>query len=425
MGILDRALARMGYQPTPEVRAGLEDPTVPVSSGDFLRFFGLGSTNLAAVTVDSALTVPAVMQAVGFLSRMMAGLPLPAYQEKGGSTEKAERSWQILFNEAPNPEQTSFEFRRLMWQSVFTHGRGLAWIERAPNRPSALWWMDPRHTVVDRTADGRKWYKFAGKAAYPATDVIDVPFMLAEDGLRARSPIAQASKAIQLAIAMGDYGATFFAGGGVPPLALTGPMPAGADAVRKAMAEIQRSVEIARTESRNIVTIPPGYTLTPVGVDPADAQMTDARRFQIEEIARIWGLPPVFLMDLTRGTFSNTEQQDLQLVKHTVTHWATALEQEINLKVFGRQSNRRWVEHNLAGLMRGDFKTRIEALARGVNSGIMKPNEARALENLPAASEPQADQLFIQGATVPISMAGQQTGPLPPPSTDGNDDNGQ
>lgn len=414
MGVIDRTLARWGYVPEPRPEArNINDPTMPVSSHDIMRFFGMGSSSLAPITVDAAMSVPAVLQGVGFLSRMLASLPLPAHLEKvdaagNKSTVPAERRLQILFNEAPNAEQTSFEFRRLFWQSVFTHGRGLAWIERAPSGPMALWWMDPRQTVVERTADGRKWYKFGTLAPYPATDVIDVPFMLRECGLQARSPIDCAGKAIQLAIAMSDYGADFFSGGGVPPLTMTGPMPAGPDARARAMAEINRSIEEAKAAGGKFFKVPPGYELKPVGIDPDKAQMTDARRFQIEEIARVWGLPPVFLMDLTHGTFTNTEQQDLQLVKHTITHWAVALEQEINLKVFGRQSNRRWVEHNMSAVTRGDFKTRMEALARGVQSGIYKPNEARALENLPADEEDAANELFMQGATVPISMAGMQ-----------------
>jgi HK97 family phage portal protein len=133
--------------------------------------------------------------------------------------------------------------------------------------------------------------------------------------------------------------------------------------------------------------------------------MTEARLFQIQEIARIYGLPPAFLQDLSKGTFSNTEQQDLQLVKHTVGQWAKALEDELNLKLFSQRRRARYVRHNLDGLQRGDFKARTEALARAIQTAQLTPNEARLLEERPAKDG--GDSLMIQGATVPIAMAGK------------------
>jgi len=111
-------------------------------------------------------------------------------------------------------------------------------------------------------------------------------------------------------------------------------------------------------------------------------------------------LPPVFLQDLTHGTFSNTEQQDLHFVKHTVKRWVEQTEAEMNLKLFGRNSAQ-YVEFNVDGLLRGDFKTRMEAHATSIQNGIRTPNEVRDIENLPPMDE--GDNLMIQGATVPIA----------------------
>ncbi|WP_286160612.1 phage portal protein [Rhizobium sp. Root651] len=145
------------------------------------------------------------------------------------------------------------------------------------------------------------------------------------------------------------------------------------------------------------------------------------RRFQVEEIARAWQLPPVFLQDLSRATFSNAEQQDLHLVKHLIGQWTKALEDEINLKFFGRSGNGRYVEHNLDGLMRGDFKSRIEGLARAIQTAQITPNEARALENRPAMKD--GNDLLVQGATVPLGQRPLDTGQgrAPPPANDNQD----
>ena len=133
--------------------------------------------------------------------------------------------------------------------------------------------------------------------------------------------------------------------------------------------------------------------------NPTDSQFLDTQRFSIEQIARIYSLPPVFLQDLTHGTFSNTEQQDLHFVKHTVKRWVEQFEQEMNLKFFGRGSDF-YVEFNVDGLLRGDLKTLMEAYATSIQNGIRTPNEVRAIENLP--DKENADDLLIQGATVPL-----------------------
>jgi HK97 family phage portal protein len=133
----------------------------------------------------------------------------------------------------------------------------------------------------------------------------------------------------------------------------------------------------------------------------------------IEQIARIYSIPPTFLQDLTHGTFSNTEQQDLHFTKHTIKRWIEQFEQEMNLKLFGRNSNSQFVEMNVDGLLRGDFKTRMDGYAQGIQNAILTPNEARRRENLP--DDAGGDGLLVQGATVPL---GQQ------PTGSGDDNDG-
>lgn len=391
-----------------EKRATIENPTVPVGAENFLSFFGLGSVGLPNVSIDSALTVPAVEAAVLFLSRTLASLPLHGYRGTDDGPERLTGKIKTVLEENPNPEMDTSKFRRYFWEQVFTGGRGLAWIERNGANIEALWAMEPSRTTVRRQGF-RLIYSFDGMD-YPAEDIIDLPFMLKPNMVNHRGPIAMAAKAIQLSLAMNDYASNFFAGGGIPPLALEGPMPANADAMRRAMGDIKRSIEVAREEQKPVFTIPPGYKLMPVGFDPEKGQMTEARLFQIQEIARAWQMPPTFLQDLSHGTFSNVEQNDIYLVKHLVSQWAIALEGEMNLKIFGRMNGRRYVRHNLDGLMRGDFLSRIDAMARGVNSGQLTPNEGRALEGRPRHANPAADDLFIQGATVPLGTVSNKAG---------------
>lgn len=414
MGWLERLGWPSGPPPFAETRSAPVSPTIVPSASyeEWLAFLGIssGPVQLPPVTIESALRVPAVAQAVNFLSATLASLPLHAY----GANGKIDGELAMLLNEAPNPEWSSFEWRRYTWHQVFTGGRGTSWIERDGVRPVAIWPMEPAKTKVLRK-NGRKFYQFEQREPYPASDVIDLTFMLRPDGLGAYGPIALGRETIGLAIAMNSFAAQFFAGGGVPPLALEGPMPSGPDAFRRATADIQRAIDLARASGSPFFGMPPGHALKPVGTDPDKGQMTEARLFQIQEIARLYGLPPVFLQDLSRGTFSNTEQQDLQLVKHNVAQRARQFEDELNLKLFGQRRRARKVKHNLDGLQRGAFKDRIEALARGVQTAQITPNEARALEE----REPleHGDELYIQGATVPLGSP-PPANPAPAPLND-------
>jgi len=398
MGFLD--VIGWPKTPEPEQRMITAIPGIERVGFDWAAITSLNGIELPIVTTDSALTVPAVLAAVSFLSRSLASLPLHAYRSTQAGGEKISGGIETLIHEAPNSEWTAFKLRQHFWQQVFLGGRGMLWIERAGSNITGLYPIDPTKVTIKRDSMGRTSYQVDGKV-YPAADVIDVPFMLRSNGLDHYSPIVLGAKAIQLALSMSDYGAKFFAGGGVPPLALTGPMPAGPEAMKRALADVQRSIDAAKSSDKPLFPIPPGYELKPVGFDPDKGQMTDARRFSVEEIARIYGLPPVFLQDLTHGTFSNTEQQDLHLVKHLLSQWAEALEEEMNLKLFGQRNGNRYVEHNMDGLLRGDFKTRMEGLARAVQTAILTPDEARTLENRPAMGG-NADKLFMQGATMPI-----------------------
>lgn len=408
----------------------LENPTIAISSGNdaIQEFFGQlikGDVQLPPVTIETALEVPAVWDAVNFLARALANLPLHPYQDAGGDAKRIDGDLAMILDEAPNGEWTSFEWRRYTWQQVFTGGRGLSWIERRGVTPIGIWPMDPTLTTVARI-NGRKVYKFNGKD-YSAADVIDIPFMLKTDQIASYSPILKHRKTIGLAIAMNNFAGNFFGNGGMPPLSLEGPLPSGADSFKRAVADIKRSVDMARAANSAFFAMPPGHSLKQVGIEPDKGQMSEARLFQIQEIARIYGLPPVFLQDLSKGTFANTEQQDLQLVKHLIAHWAKAFEDELNLKLFGQRRRKKYVKHNLDGMQRGDFKSRTEGLARGIQTGQLTPNEARALENRPP--KPKGDDLFMQGATVPIGTVlnadklGHNGGPpLDEEGNDGDDD---
>jgi HK97 family phage portal protein len=411
MNLLAR-LRRTAQMPAPEQRASIEDPRVKVSADGLFAFLGLGRGKASAtgevVTIEAALGVPAIWAAVNFLSRTLAALPLHVYRRGADGRERLRGGVADILGFAANEETTSFDWRKLEFDRVFTSGRSMTFIERAPDGTVLnLWPLDPTLTVVERGADGRKRYRLKA-SLYEAREVIDIPFMLKPDGLGSRSPIFSNREDIGLMIAATRYAARWFDGGGVPPLVMTGPFVSGAG-LQRASEDMSRAVEEAAREGRSALAVPDGHTLSPIGLDPEKSQLTELQRFGIEQVARIFGLPPVFVQDLTHGTYSNTEQQDLHLAKHVVRLWAKQTEDQINLKVFGRGSDL-FAEFNLDGLLRGDFVARMSGYSTAIQNGLLTPNEGRAMENRPSLDG--GDALLIQGATVPLA---NQFAAAPPP----------
>lgn len=404
-----------------EQRVSLENPRIPLTDGAAWRslFDAWNSAAGVTVNVETALGVPAVWCAVNFLANTVASLPMQLFK-KGENGRDAATSDPLyaLLHDAPNPEWTSYAWRKYSMVNILTRGRAFTFIERnKAGRPMNLWPLDPRNVTIQRR-NGRKSYVYKEAQAngsqktfvYDATEIIDLPFMLEADGIGHVAPISRLAKAIGLSIALESYAEKFFLNGGVPPLALHTPVGSPAAAGRAA-SDVNQAVRDANAERRNVLIMPTGTELKPIGVDPAKSQMETARLFQIQEIARMYNLPPVFLQDLSRGTFANTEQMDLAFAKHTLVHWLELWEQELNLKLFSARNKVNFVEFNQDGLLRGDFTSRMTGYSQGIQNAIYTPDEVRGFENLPEEGG-DAAKLHIQGATVPLGQQ-SKSGPAP------------
>jgi HK97 family phage portal protein len=399
----------MAFWHKKEARSSLENPEIPISSPQIIQILGAFGPSAAGVnvTVENALGVPAVWAAVQFLSSTIASLPIHVYKKTDSGRERVNNELNAILHDAPNDEISSFDWRKYSMDRTLTGGRSISYIEKnGAGRILNIWPIDPALVTVKRKG-GKKVYQVKGGTTYQASEILDIPFALKSDMLTAISPILANKDAIGLAIAATNYGSKFFQNGGVPPFVMTGNFQSGA-ALNRASNDLENAVKKASKENRLALSIPAGHEIKSIGADPEKSQLVELKRFQIEEIARIYSMPPVFLQDLTHGTFSNTEQQDLHLVKHLVTRWVLQHEQEMNLKFFGRGSDT-YVEYNLDGLLRGDFKSRMEGYATGIQNGIIKPNEARRQENRP--DDAAGDMLMIQGATVPIANQIKEGGP--------------
>lgn len=402
-----------------EQRGSIESPAVPLSNIDAWRslIHAWKTVSGQEVNESTVYRVAAFTCGVRFLGMTMGALPLHLYSRKGDVTSKmGEDPLDLLLHDIVNDDLfTSFKWRWWMMSSIFATGRAFTFIERNRKGDVMNFWplLSSCTTVVRK--GGRTYYEYregvAPPKVYEASEVIDVPYQLLSDGITHVNPLHQLADTLGLSMAMTEYAAHFFQNGGVPPLAMVGP-PASPGAMDRAKADVMDNLRRNNSKNANVLYLPTGHDLKPVGFNPGQGQMTEARIFQLQEVSRILNLPPVFLHDLSHGTYTNTEQQDLNLAKHTVSQWSELIEQELNAKLFGRVTRTRFAEFNLDGLLRGDFKTRMEGLARGVNSAIYTPDEARGFLNLPAKKGP-ASKLHIQGATVPLGS--QALKPVEPP----------
>lgn len=407
----DRLLGREGRS--------LENPNVSLTSERaFYEVFGGGGLSSAGVNINAskALTVPAVASATDFIAGTFASMPLQVFKktDNGRETADSDPLYSIVHDVVNDDNLTSFAWRKQEMMKVLVFGgRSLTFIERnRAGRVMNLWPLDPAAITVVKV-DGYRYYrgKVNGKQVeYTSDEIIDVPFMMEPDGITSIDPVAKFKNAFGLCIALEEYAARFFQNGGVPPLAMTGPAMSDV-AAQRASSDVQNALKRAKSEQRNVMVVPNPYELKPIGVSPEDSQLVEARRAQNLEVARVYHLPPAFIQDLQFGTFSNTEQQDLQFVKHTMTQHLAAWESEMNAKLFGVRNRKSYVEFNVDGLLRGDFKTRFESYRTGIQGAFLTPNEARAMENRDDMDG--GDRLYVQGATVPLEMAGQlQTPPL-------------
>jgi len=396
----------------------LESPSVSLTDANAFRL--AFSENFSGFTDEevnehAALGVPAIWDAVNFVSGAIASLPLHVYRNADGGPVKADGDpvYPLLSTTVNDDFLTSFQFRKWLVSRLMLEGRAVVWIERnRANRPMNLWPLELSSLTIKRV-DGRLAYERRRKNGaldtFAAAEVLDFVWMPKGDGISHINPVQQHRNSIGLTIAAERYAAGNFASGGIPPIVAR--MPAGSPAAMdRGASEINARLRALAKSKTPVLPLPNEVDLKAIGLNHAEQQMIEVRKFQITEVARIWNIPPAFLKDLTAGTFNNSEHQDLAFVKHTLRQWLTMIEQELNAKLFGRKSTN-YAEFNLAGLLRGDFKTQMEGLRTGVFGGIYKPNEARGYLNLPAAEG--GDQLLIQGATIPLIDAGKTPAPSP------------
>lgn len=394
------------------------DKPVNATSGSSYRFFLGGSTSGKPVTERSAMQMTAVYSCVRILAEAVAGLPVHLYRytETGGKEKALDHPLYFLLHDEPNPEMSSFVFRETLMTHLLLWGNAYAQVIRnGKGEVVALYPLMPNRMTVNRDANGQLYYKYnTSKDDAPTmegssvdlspADVLHIPG-LGFDGLVGYSPIAMAKNAIGMAIACEEYGAKFFANGATPGGILEHP------GIVKNPERVRESWNAAFGGSSNankVAVLEEGMKYTPISISPEQAQFLETRKFQINEIARIFRVPPHMVGDLEKSSFSNIEQQSLEFVKYTLDPWVVRWEQAIQRILLSADEKKEYfVKFNLEGLLRGDYQSRMNGYAIGRQNGWMSANDIRELENLDRISEEDGGDLYlINGNMLPLKNAG-------------------
>lgn len=388
------------------------------TSGSAYSFFMGNSTSGKRVNERSAMQMTAVYSCVRILSEAVASLPLHFYKydENGSKVKATEHPLYILLHDEPNPEMTSFVFRETLMTHLLLWGNAYAQIIRnGKGEIIALYPLMPDRMKVDRDEHGYLYYEYQvssddaptnkGATVKLAPDeIMHIPG-LGFDGLVGYSPIAMAKNAIGLAIAAEEYGSKFYANGAAPSGVLEHP------GTLKDPSKVRDSWSQTfggSANSHKVAVLEEGMKYTPISISPNEAQFLETRKFQIDEIARIFRVPPHMVGDLEKSSFSNIEQQSLEFVKYTLDPWVSRWEQNMARSLLTAEEKQNYfIKFNVDGLLRGDYQSRMNGYATARQNGWMSANDIRELENLDRIpAELGGDLYLINGNMTKLEDAG-------------------
>ena len=388
------------------------------SGSDGTYLFGT-TTSGENVNEFTAMQTTAVYACVRILAESMAALPLHLYRYTNEGKEKAtDHPLYHLIHDEPNPEMTSFVWRETMMTHLLLWGNAYCQIIRdGYGKVLALYPLLPNRMSVKRdSVTGEIYYtytkyddtnpNFPNRITYRLSkdDVFHVPG-LGFDGLIGYSPIAVARNAVGMTIASDRYGASFFKNGAQPSGVLEHP------GILKDPQKVRDAWNAAyggASNSHKTAVLEEGMTYRQISINPKDAQFLEIRKFQLNEIARLYRVPPHMVGDLEKSSFSNIEQQSLEFVTYTLNPWCVRIEQAIAKDLLlPSEKSRYFSKFNVDGLLRGDYQSRMNGYAIARQNGWMSTNDIREKEDMNLVPDEEGGNLYlINGNMTKLKDAG-------------------
>lgn len=399
------------------IRGARDKPKDSFGGSAYSFLFGR-ATSGKRVNERTAMQTTAVYSCVRILAEAVASLPLHIYRyTDAGKEQVAGHPLYHILHDEPNPEMTSFVYRETLMSHLLVWGNAYSQIIRdGAGRVLGLYPLLPNKVEVDRTESGELVYYYSrnseenpnfkeyGRIALKAEDVLHIPG-LGFDGLVGYSPIAMAKNAVGMTLACEEYGASFFANGANPGGVLEHPgVLKDPKKVRDSWNEVYRGIGNAH----KVAVLEEGMKYQQIGIPPEEAQFLETRKFQINEIARLYRIPPHMVGDLEKSSFSNIEQQSLEFVKYTLDPWVIRWEQSLQKALLLPEEKKEYfIKLNVDGLLRGDYQSRMAGYATARQNGWMSTNDIRELEDLNPIPEEEGGNLYlINGNMTKLKDAG-------------------
>lgn len=388
-----------------------------------IDFFGGGEKTSSGVNITeyNAMKYTAFYAAVRVLSETLGSLPLILYrktQDGKGKERATDHPLYKILHDRPNPEMTAMVFRETLMSHLLTWGNCYAQIVRNNGFEVAQLWPLRPDRMFPKRSGGELIYEFhkpgGGIKIFQSGDILHIPG-LSFDGLVGYSPVQMAKEALGLGKATEQFGSNYFGNGANPGGVLEHPGTLSDTAFQHLQDSWSQRHQGLENAHRPAI-LEEGTKWTSIGIPPEDSQFLETRKFQIEEIARIFRLPPHMIGDLEHATFSNIEQQSLDFVTYSLHPWLERWEQAIEHKLLlPNEQENYYVEHLVDGLLRGDIKARYTAYNIGRNGGWLSVNDIRLKENMDPIED--GDQYLM-----PLNMVPVGTEPDPNDPNDPQDD---
>ncbi|MCL1878005.1 MAG: phage portal protein [Defluviitaleaceae bacterium] len=382
--------------------------------------FLFGGTNAGKVVNEyTAMQTTAVYACVRLLAESLAGLPLHIYEYENDGKQKrvTDHPLPYLLQNEPNPEMSGFIWRETLMGHLLIFGNAFSQIVRnGRGRILGLYPLLPNKMKVGRAPNGEIIYTYQRDSEESRLntkqenivlrqhEVLHIPG-LSFDGLIGYSPIAVAKNAIGMALATEEYGAAFFANGATPSGILEHP---GVVKDPKAVRESWNAAYGGNGNSHRVAVLEDGMKFNQISIPPEQAQFLQTRRFQINEIARLFHVPPHMIGDLEKSSFNNIECQSMEFVKYSLNPWVIRWEQAMQQSLLlPSEKQKYFIKFNVDGLLRGDYGRRMAGYATARQNGWMSANEIRALEGfnqIPA--ELGGDLFLVNGNMCKLANAG-------------------
>ncbi len=376
-----------------------------------------GSVGDSAVNDERILQLSTVFACVRLISTVSASLPLDIYETKGGERSKVglDNPLARLLQYSPNIYMTALEFREAMTMQLCVYGNAYALIERnsVGDVVSLLPLLSANMDV--QLKNKRLVYRYRRDTEYAEFRHEEILHLkgFGFNGLVGLSPIAFNAKTAGVAIAMEDQQRDFYANGAKSPqILMTGDKTLNKE--QRTQLEGNFKEIAGGPVKKRLWILEAGFTTQAIGVSPQDAETLAARKFQVSEIARFYGVPPHLVGDVEKSTSWGTgiEQQNLGFLQYTLAPYLGRWESSIwRWLVKPADISRFHAEHNLEGLLRGDSAARAAFMKVMIECGLLTVNEGRRLDNRPPL--PGGDVATRQSQNVPLNQLGQ---PSPAPS---------